>query len=72
MNIHMKIFRSQHFDPLRVVMLDDEPWYIVTDVAAHSATATRPRLSVWYGRRIRPSSMSRTSLSAATRQTPSI
>ena len=62
MNIHMKIFRSQHFDPLRVVMLDDE----------HSATATRPRLSVWYGRRIRPSSMSRTSLSAATRQTPSI
>ena len=32
MNIHMKIFRSQHFDPLRVVMLDDEPWYIVTDI----------------------------------------
>lgn len=32
MNIHMKIFRSQSFDPLRVVMLDDEPWYIVTDI----------------------------------------
>lgn len=32
MNIHMKIFRSQRFDPLRVVMLDDEPWYIVADI----------------------------------------
>ena len=32
MNIHMKIFRSQSFDPLRVVMLDDTPWYIVTDI----------------------------------------
>ena len=32
MNIHMKIFRSQSFDPLRVVLMDDEPWYIVTDI----------------------------------------
>lgn len=32
MNIHMKIFRSQSFDPLRVVMLDDTPWYIVADI----------------------------------------
>ena len=32
MNIHMKIFRSQNFDPLRVVMLDDAPWYIVADI----------------------------------------
>ena len=32
MNIHMKILRSQRFDPLRVVMLDDEPWYIVADI----------------------------------------
>lgn len=32
MNIHMKIFRSQRFDPLRVMMLDDEPWYIVADI----------------------------------------
>lgn len=32
MNIHMKIFRSQRLDPLRVVMLDDEPWYIVADI----------------------------------------
>ena len=32
MNSYMKIFRSQSFDPLRVVMLDDEPWYIVTDI----------------------------------------
>lgn len=32
MNIHMKFFRSQRFDPLRVVMLDDEPWYIVADI----------------------------------------
>lgn len=72
MNIHMKIFRSQRFDPLRVVMLDDEPWYIVADICRTLGYGNATKAAVWCGRRIRPSSTFRTSLSAATRQTLSI
>ncbi len=72
MNIHMKIFRSQHFDPLRVVMLDDEPWYIVTDICRTLGYGNATKAVRLVRQEIRPSSMSRTSLSAATRQTPSI